>query len=152
MRTCSKCKNTLNCSDFYIDKKSKGGLSYWCRGCVKENIKRHREKPEYRKRQEEWNNKWRSRPENRQTILNTRTKSQKKIYAGLKVAGFVTKTIRDRVLCRDGHKCLACDTRESLTIDHIVPVVLGGLTNDANLQTLCRSCNAKKQQKVTSYR
>jgi hypothetical protein len=31
-----------------------------------------------------------------------------------------------------------------LVLDHIVPIRLGGLTIESNLQTLCDICNAKK--------
>lgn len=45
---------------------------------------------------------------------------------------------------RDGYRCLKCGKRSDLTIDHIIPWVKGGTNDPENLQTLCRSCNAKK--------
>ena len=44
----------------------------------------------------------------------------------------------------DDFTCLACGTRRDLTIDHITPLASGGSNDRSNLQTLCRSCNAKK--------
>ena len=52
--------------------------------------------------------------------------------------------LRNWIIERDGNKCVECDTCEHLTVDHIVPVILGGKTNPDNLQTLCRSCNSRK--------
>ena len=119
---------------------------------IKATVRRHRENPEYRKKQMEWNNKWRLKPENRKKILEIRKKSQRKINEGLKKAGFVTVEIRNKILKRDNGKCLSCKTTKGLTIDHIVPISKGGYTKEDNLQVLCRSCNTKKQQKTTCYR
>jgi len=152
MKRCSRCKQVLPTGDFYSDKKSKDGLSSRCKECVKENVRIHRNDPEYRKKQIAWNNKWRFRPENRQTVLDIRIRSQRKIYQGLKRAGFVTKEVRQKILKRDNHLCLSCGNDGNLTIDHITPIALGGTTHADNLQVLCRSCNAKKQQKSTCYR
>lgn len=45
---------------------------------------------------------------------------------------------------RDGNKCLCCGATERLSIDHILPRVLGGTDEPENLQTLCLSCNCTK--------
>ena len=46
-----------------------------------------------------------------------------------------------------GHDiCEWCGSRDDLTVDHIVPLRLGGAKLDPdNLQPLCRSCNNEKQ-------
>lgn len=41
-------------------------------------------------------------------------------------------------------KCLYCGSKENLTIDHRVPIILGGTYNLENLQCLCGSCNRAK--------
>lgn len=51
---------------------------------------------------------------------------------------------RDRILDRDGHKCLGCGSVDGLSIDHKVPRAEGGSSEDSNLQTLCRKCNSSK--------
>ena len=40
--------------------------------------------------------------------------------------------------------CEECGIKNNLTIDHIVPVALGGRTEDGNLRILCSFCNEKK--------
>jgi 5-methylcytosine-specific restriction endonuclease McrA len=52
--------------------------------------------------------------------------------------------LREWIIDRDGNKCMECHTMDDLTVDHIVPVILGGKTNPDNLQTLCRVCNSRK--------
>lgn len=56
--------------------------------------------------------------------------------------------VRDIVMFRDGHKCIMCGISEDLTLDHSIPVSRGGENRIENLQTLCRTCNAKKGEKV----
>lgn len=150
MKQCSCCKNEIPKSLFYKDPKSKDGLSSWCNECRKENVRKHRMDPKYRKKQQEWNNRWREK--NHASVLKIRLKSQNKIYLFLKKAGFVTVEIRERILKRDRSMCLNCGTKKQLTVDHIKPISRGGKTEDENLQILCRSCNSKKQQKETNYR
>ena len=50
------------------------------------------------------------------------------------------------VFVRDGGKCVYCGNNDlaQLTIDHRVPLSRGGLTNQDNLVTACRSCNQRK--------
>lgn len=52
--------------------------------------------------------------------------------------------IREMVFSKDGRKCVQCGNKQKLTIDHILPVKLGGDNSLTNLQTLCKSCNSKK--------
>lgn len=53
------------------------------------------------------------------------------------------RRIRQTVINRDGC-CQLCGTEERLTVDHIVPRVLGGDDNLNNLQVLCSRCNSSK--------
>jgi 5-methylcytosine-specific restriction endonuclease McrA len=61
--------------------------------------------------------------------------------------------LRWRIFARDQHRCLIClrgGDQTDLTIDHIVPVSLGGDNDESNLRTLCRRCNSSKG--ATPYR
>lgn len=59
----------------------------------------------------------------------------------------VSKRLRYEVLRRDGHACRYCGASApdvKLTVDHVVPVALGGGDESANLVTACASCNSGK--------
>ncbi|OKX82934.1 HNH endonuclease [Corynebacterium glutamicum] len=42
------------------------------------------------------------------------------------------------------NRCTYCGTEESLTLDHFVPRIIGGLDTGDNLVPACRSCNSSK--------
>lgn len=59
----------------------------------------------------------------------------------------VSKRLRYEVLRRDGHACCYCGAAApevKLTVDHVVPVALGGKDVPENLVTACESCNSGK--------
>lgn len=45
-------------------------------------------------------------------------------------------------------KCAICGSSESLELDHKHPIIRGGKTTPDNLWTLCRSCNAFKNDRL----
>lgn len=51
-----------------------------------------------------------------------------------------------------GNACLRCGAMEDLTIDHVVPLVLGGSNHISNLQLLCRTCNSWKNARIMDFR
>ena len=57
------------------------------------------------------------------------------------------KRVRLRVLARDGRVCNYCG-QDANEVDHIVPLVNGGLPYDLdNLTACCRACNVAKSAK-----
>lgn len=63
----------------------------------------------------------------------------------------LTPTQRQAIRMRDGNRCILCSSKESLEVDHIVPVCLGGTNDSDNLQTLCKKCNRKKGGNVANF-
>lgn len=49
--------------------------------------------------------------------------------------------IRKSILERDGYKCARCDSKDKLTVHHIVRWVFTKDDSPSNLITLCRSCH-----------
>lgn len=60
------------------------------------------------------------------------------------------KRLRQQLIGEIG-ACQACGSTADLTIDHIIPIALGGVHTRNNIQLLCRSCNARKKQEVIRY-
>lgn len=56
------------------------------------------------------------------------------------------------ILERYGEKCQKCNSEDNLSIDHIIPLALGGNNSVENIQILCKSCNSKKSTKAIDYR
>ena len=48
-------------------------------------------------------------------------------------------------------KCMKCGKTENLTIDHILPLSMGGSKAQSNWQVLCFGCNLKKGMTNTKY-
>jgi 5-methylcytosine-specific restriction endonuclease McrA len=66
--------------------------------------------------------------------------------------GSCSPTEWGKILKRYNHTCPGCgETEEKLTVDHVVPVALGGTSNPDNLQPLCRRCNSRKGKKTVRY-
>lgn len=63
-------------------------------------------------------------------------------------------TMEWKVLCSFyGSKCLCCGASdERLTIDHVIPLSLGGRHEAANVQPLCHYCNSVKSDRTIDYR
>lgn len=68
----------------------------------------------------------------------------------------IPKNIRLAVFMRDNYTCQICNYKNGqensqdkiLTIDHIIPISLGGTSIISNLNTLCMECNIRKNDKV----
>lgn len=65
-----------------------------------------------------------------------------------------TKSIKFEVFKRDSYHCVACGAGKEfhLEVDHIYPHSKGGSDELSNLQTLCRSCNLSKSDKIIEVR
>ncbi|KAF9608294.1 hypothetical protein IFM89_008579 [Coptis chinensis] len=55
---------------------------------------------------------------------------------------------RKNIFFRDAFICQYCSSRESLTVDHVLPISRGGEWEWENLVTACAKCNSRKGQKT----
>jgi len=61
--------------------------------------------------------------------------------------GSISRDLRDMIWQRDEYTCQFCGQKpgsNDLTIDHLIPLSLGGLDESTNYVTCCRSCNQLK--------
>ena len=56
----------------------------------------------------------------------------------------VNDGLRDEIFKKDNYQCQKCKSRDNLSIDHIIPRILGGSSIPENLRCLCRSCNSSR--------
>lgn len=79
--------------------------------------------------------------------------SQKRRALVLNADGTITEKEWTELVKKYNHSCLCCGTKENkITLDHIVPLSLGGKHTIDNVQPLCQSCNSKKYLKTTDFR
>jgi HNH endonuclease len=81
-----------------------------------------------------------------QANLNSRLKKQRR-----RNGGTLTKADWRLVLDVYGEACLACGKPE-VTIDHVIPVSVGGLNVISNVQPLCGFHNTSKGTRTVDYR
>ncbi len=60
----------------------------------------------------------------------------------------ISPRTRREVFERDAYRCRHCGGWHDLTIDHIHPLSKGGTNAFDNLQTLCKTCNNRKGDRV----
>lgn len=63
----------------------------------------------------------------------------------------IPECLRWEIFERDNFTCQRCGARRWLRVDHIYPESLGGTLDPSNLQTLCRSCNSRKGNRVAEW-
>jgi 5-methylcytosine-specific restriction endonuclease McrA len=64
-----------------------------------------------------------------------------------KVRWEISGSIQQKVWVADGFKCVYCGSqmgKSKMTIDHFIPLELGGKNDETNYLTSCASCNKKK--------
>lgn len=79
----------------------------------------------------------------------SRTRRAKKIANG----GKITTKEWLEICHKYGDKCLRCGRMDiKLTMDHVIPLSLGGTHTVDNVQPLCLSCNSSKHDTIADYR
>lgn len=62
-----------------------------------------------------------------------------------------SKSLKTRILNRDGKSCILCNATRKLEVHHIIPLRLGGKTIVNNGVTLCASCHDKVGNQEMNY-
>jgi len=91
---------------------------------------------------EEWTD-WLQRSDNPEVLVQG---SMEKVFHR-KVRYEISGHVQQKVWVADGFKCMFCGVsmgRAQLTVDHFVPLEMGGVNDTSNYLTACRSCNKRK--------
>ena len=173
MKICSKCKVAKPFSEFGKHNQTKDGHKSRCKICNAEEMRSYyathtesvknsvsswnsKNKDKHALYVQKWacenmerkkssNSTWRKR---RKDLVNAST--QKRRAAKKNQLGVVSKNIVEKLMRSQKSLCINCKadlTRSGYHIDHIMPLSLGGIHADENLQLLCPTCNIKKHNK-----
>lgn len=172
MKKCTKCGIIKDLFDFTRDKYTKSGFGSWCKECCRKSRREHiTENPkQVHDSQKKWRtnnpdkahetiNKWYSAHPEYSLEWHKRNPSKRseyyRNYCSKKRGdgGKITSKEWEELCRKYGNKCLCCGRRDvKLTLDHVIPIKLGGKNIVENAQPLCKSCNSKKNAKHIDYR
>lgn len=90
--------------------------------------------------------RWQKRNPEKVMLYKLRNRAKRRNAQGVVSEGFVSLLLR-----MQGRKCAFCAKNlGEYHVDHMIPVALGGKTEDENLQLLCPECNRAKGAKLPS--
>ena len=98
----------------------------------------------------EWNKEWRKK--NREKIKIRDMKRRAKKYASggsFSVEDFQVCLLQHKIKANQYycHWCKRAMSRNEITLDHVMPLTLGGIHTKENIVIACRSCNCSKGKK-----
>jgi ribosomal protein S27AE len=135
-KTCPKCGETKVIDDFTTARCFPDGLCGWCKTCRAEDALQYKLTPN--------GNLKRRQISHRRRLLEK--------GAGPEVSYDEVQAI----LRNQNNKCLKCGEKFvkkengifNYTVDHIIPISLGGTNDPDNIQLLCQSCNSSKHATI----
>lgn len=149
-KTCSRCGLELPATleHFHSQAKGKYGVTSRCKKCKNEEIELWRQNNTEKHRA--YKIKWRE--ENREMYLHVKRKDSHRRKAWKKDTSYSLdewNSLKEKF----ENKCLACGSSGiALTVDHVLPLSLGGTNSIENIQPLCLICNSRKNNKHIDYR
>lgn len=165
-KRCCVCKAMMPISEFCASRWSRDGHANQCRACAGEYMKDYRQTSKGKEVDRRAAMKYHYTERGQEVYKNAqkRYKESDKGKATLRAAwirrrarsaesegSFTGKQWRD--LCKKyNHRCACCGAKAPLEADHVIPLSKGGSSYISNIQPLCRSCNASKNDKVIDYR
>lgn len=170
-RVCTKCGEIKELSMFPKSKRTLLGVGSWCRKCKgvldairakkfpKEyaEIKRKsydKNKERYLERSKQWDKDHPKEALDRHRRYYEKYPELPRLWAHKYATRRsnapgrgVSSEDWKRILEFYGNKCLKCGSTEKITLDHVIPLTLGGWHDPSNIQPLCLSCNSGKQNR-----
>lgn len=170
---CSVCQKLKTFDNFHKNKNRKNGLSVTCKTCSIQRTRRwekeNKDKVNEKSRKKYHKNLEKSRKDRRIRVRKWYSNNSKKSIAATKswnmrnphskriseqkrrsakISRGVFKISKKEILKIISSPCVACGSYDKITMDHIVPLSRGGKHSIGNLQPLCFSCNASKNNRV----
>lgn len=173
LQRCSVCSENKILDEFHKNKNRKNGVSVTCKPCAKARSRKweidnpekvnqnsrnlYHKDIEYarenrRKRVRKWYaaNPEKARAASRSWAIrhpeSKRNSEHKRKSA--KIGNGVFEVSKKEISRIINSSCIACSTTNNITVDHIVPLSRGGRHSIGNLQPLCFTCNASKNNRT----
>lgn len=161
MKVCTQCSRSLPL-DFYTKDSQKGdGLRSYCKDCQRNYASKYRQsnpdrnKIYYKQNREKLID---YQHENRERFRDVRKRWNQKNKDRNRVLAHQRRVIEKNQLgaipenCWDllilvYKSCGICGSEENLTMDHVIPLSLGGKHSIENLAILCKTCNSRKRNR-----
>lgn len=162
LQRCSKCNIEKPLEDFYPHKRYKNNYCLECKECIKirgaqyrkthkkEIAKKDHEYYEIHKKEIVWKRrKYYQTPNGK--LMDQRKKHKRRAR---KKNTKITLTANQwgKILINQNNRCNICNKKFTkkrfATMDHIIPLSLGGDLTFENIQALCSSCNSSKNNKL----
>jgi hypothetical protein len=132
MKRCTNCGENKELSEFGLSKKSKDGLSYYCRACVSKNKKQYRSLPEVKERDRETKKKWLLRPESKILRRNSDKIRSMRFPEKIKARKLLQSAVRSGKIKR--LPCVMCGNPKSHGHHHDYDIPL-------DVTWLCQTCH-----------
>lgn len=172
-KTCSKCKQIQQLSNFAKQSKSKDGLQSQCKDCKRAGNRltmqkwrqanpelhrlrnkasrlsdpdkaRRQRADRYQKNKEAENNAARNYYKNNPERIKEAASIRKRRVQEAGVFWVTNKELKRLY----SSSCHVCGSNRKIELDHIVPIAKGGRHSIGNLAPLCRACNRSKSDKL----
>lgn len=174
-KLCSCCQKELPVSEFWRDARLKCGYRSRCKSCdyaysrdqrphktavrlgpyrpKKERLtpteykreyfaEKRLNDPGYREYKSRKDREYRQSPKGKAS--HARQKAKRRAQ---ELGGKLTGKQWEAILEAFGHACAYCGSTDNITVDHFVPLYLGGKTEHGNIVPSCSTCNNKKRHK-----
>ena len=167
-KSCKRCGQSKPITEFNKNSQNRDKLNTCCKECKRsEHRERYAKNPErykgYQKkyyrnnsdrvaeRHLEWVNKNRNYLAEYKKQLKAKNRSRYTEYENARrsrIAKSGNYQITDKELKKlYASPCVICGIKQSITLDHIIPISRGGRHSIGNVQPLCKSCNSRKSTK-----
>jgi hypothetical protein len=166
VKTCNKCKEVKDFSDFHKDKTHKDGLASQCISCKKQYFKKWRDaNKEYRKKHyednkeyyNEYSREYKKKRKKTDPLFKLKSNLSNRTYLAFKNKGYSKNTKTQEILGVDWEvakqqierqfkKGMSWDNYGDWHIDHIIP--LSSAKTPERLKELCHYTNLQPMWKV----
>lgn len=166
---CGRCKQNVPVEGFSKSSTSKDGLQGYCKECSREYQSEYYDKNKTKRQKYHQTRRRKTKRSKTMKAWHEKNPEVNRVYRARQRArafekerglpeGALGEYTQDEwiAICEEyAYSCLACfKSRPIIEVvaDHVVPLEKGGRNVVDNLQPLCRSCNAAKQDRIIDYR